>query len=619
MLQRDFPDIMNWITVSWLMLASATATLGLIELRIGLSRPLSVARLLFSLSAFAMAAFCAMELSFMQARSLAEAAALLRWMDGLLGAIIALLTGFIWVYFGTGRTWLALAPSILFAVGISADWFPGSYMTYLSITGQRTVQTFGGASFSVLEGVPNPWNMFAYVGALALIVFVIDASVRLARLGGRRRAWIVGGSIVCFTLAAGVHSALVESRFVSSPYLFSWAFLAILVAMVSELNADVLNAARVSGELRESEQRMELASAAANLGFWTWDIGRDTLWVTSKARSLLRISDTEELSMEKMTLAIHEDDRKMRRRALDNVLANGGEYEVEFRVPLADGEMRWIASRGRVELDVHGQPLIMRGVLLDISPRHRIELELLDLRGQLAHAARVSMMGQLASSLAHELSQPLGAILRNTEAAELFLKHDPPDLEELRAILLDIQRDDKRAGDVIEGLRALLKHRTFVPQALEVSDVLGKVAVLTRIECLARKAQLEVIAGIGLPAVMGDPVQLQQVLLNLVLNATDAIHDLPSDRRKVAVQAVRCGGKEVEFAVSDLGPGIDSVRMKRLFEPFNTTKPNGLGMGLSISRTIIEAHRGRIWAENNPGYGATFRFTLPLAEEATVS
>jgi two-component system, LuxR family, sensor kinase FixL len=118
---------------------------------------------------------------------------------------------------------------------------------------------------------------------------------------------------------------------------------------------------------------------------------------------------------------------------------------------------------------------------------------------------------------------------------------------------------------------------------------------------------------------MGDPVQLQQVLLNLVLNATDAIHDLPSDRRKVAVQAVRCGGNEVEFAVSDLGPGIDSVRMKRLFEPFNTTKPNGLGMGLSISRTIIEAHRGRIWAENNPGYGATFRFTLPLAEEATVS
>jgi C4-dicarboxylate-specific signal transduction histidine kinase len=281
--------------------------------------------------------------------------------------------------------------------------------------------------------------------------------------------------------------------------------------------------------------------------------------------------------------------------------------------------MRWIASRGRVERDSRGKPLVMRGVLLDISARHRVQTELQSLRSQLTHASRVSMMGQLASALAHELSQPLGTILVNTKAAELFLKNDPPDLQELQAILADIHRDDKRAGDVIERLRALLKRGSFVPRALVVSDLLETVATLTRIECTARKAQLDVIAAPGLPAVMGDSVQLQQVLLNLVLNATDAIKDLPADRRKVAVQAVRNGGNEVEFAVSDRGPGIESGQLKRLFEPFYTTKPNGMGIGLSISRTIIEAHHGRIWAENNVKHGVTFHFTLPLAEEAMVS
>jgi two-component system, LuxR family, sensor kinase FixL len=609
---------MNWITVSWPMLAAVTLTLGLIELRIGLARPRSGARLLFSLSAFLMVAFCAMELALIRVHTIAEAAALLQWMDALLGAVITSLTAFIWVYFRTGRLWLGLAPPILFVVGISADLIPGSNLTYRTITGVRTVPTWGGASFNVVEGVANPWNAFLYAGALALIVFVVDASARLARRGGHRRAWIVGGSVTFFTLATAVHCALVELGILRSPYLFSWGFVAILVAMVNELNIDVLNAARVGIELRESEQRMELASAAANLGMWTWDIGRDTIWATRQARALLGLSDSEELRMENVAQAIHPDDRGLRRRALEGVLAGDDEYEVEYRVPLADDEMRWIASRGRVERDVHGKPLIIRGALLDISPRHRIEIELQDMRGQLAHASRVSTMGQLASSLAHELSQPLGAILRNTEAAELFLKKDPPDLEELQAILVDIRRDEKRAGDVIDGLRSLLKRRSFVPRAVEVSDLLETVETLTRIECTARKAQLEVSSAIGLPAVMGDPVQLQQVLLNLVLNATDAIRDMPADRRNVEVQATRCGDK-VEFAVSDKGPGIDSERLKRLFEPFNTTKPNGLGIGLSISRTIIEAHRGHIWAENNPKDGATFRFTLPLAEEAIVS
>jgi len=226
------------------------------------------------------------------------------------------------------------------------------------------------------------------------------------------------------------------------------------------------------------------------------------------------------------------------------------------------------------------------------------------------------MMGQLASALAHELSQPLGAILRNTEAAELFLEHDPPDIEEVRAILADIRRDERRASGVIDRLRALLKRRSFAPRVLSLSDELANVAALARSESLSRKVALEIDAAPELPLVMGDPVHLQQVLLNLVLNAMDAVEDLPTARRKITVRVQRHSEGEIEVAIEDSGPGIAPESLERLFEPFFTTKANGMGIGLSISQTIIEAHGGRIWAENNAGEGATFRFTLPLAGAA---
>jgi two-component system sensor kinase FixL len=261
----------------------------------------------------------------------------------------------------------------------------------------------------------------------------------------------------------------------------------------------------------------------------------------------------------------------------------------------------------------------MRGVVLDVSARRDTELELQRLHSELAHASRVSMMGQLASALAHELSQPLGAILRNTEAAELFLEHDPPDLDELRAIMADIRHDDQRAGGVIDRLRALLKRRSFAPTRAVGERGTGKCAGPCAQRSTTRKVALEIDAASDLPLVMGDPVHLQQVLLNLISMRWMLSKTYPLQRRKVAVRAQRHGEGEVEVAVEDNGPGIAPERLGRLFEPFFTTKANGMGIGLSISHTIIEAHGGRIWAENNAGEGATFRFTLPLAGAARSS
>ena len=237
------------------------------------------------------------------------------------------------------------------------------------------------------------------------------------------------------------------------------------------------------------------------------------------------------------------------------------------------------------------------------------------LRQEIAHAGRVSMMGQLASGLAHEINQPLASILRNAEAAELFLQHPSPDLDEIRAILSDIRSDDERAGDVIDRMRGLLKRQTLDAGRLDVSALVGDVAALVRIDAATRQVKLDIDVPAGLPHVRGDRVQIQQVLLNLILNGMDALHGTRLEDRRVDVTARLDGAQLIEITVGDVGHGIPADKLARIFDPFFTTKPNGLGIGLAVSRRIVEAHSGRLWAENRNGGGAAFRFTLPIAEE----
>jgi C4-dicarboxylate-specific signal transduction histidine kinase len=226
----------------------------------------------------------------------------------------------------------------------------------------------------------------------------------------------------------------------------------------------------------------------------------------------------------------------------------------------------------------------------------------------------VSALGQLASSIAHELSQPLGAILRNVEAAEMLLQDANPDLQELRDIVADIHRDDRRAGQVIERLRALLKRRQLEFQPVAVDALLQDVTSLVRADALARGVELESDTVRGLPPVRGDKVHLSQVLINLVVNAMDALADAPAARRRVALRAQNGTPGWIEFSVTDSGPGISPEAMTRIFEPFFTTKASGMGMGLSVSRTIVEAHGGRLSAENLADRGALFRFMLPVLQ-----
>ena len=238
------------------------------------------------------------------------------------------------------------------------------------------------------------------------------------------------------------------------------------------------------------------------------------------------------------------------------------------------------------------------------------------MRDEVAHVGRVSMMGQLASALAHEINQPLATILRNAEAAELFLQDASPDLDEVRAILADIRSDDERAGQVIDRMRGLLKRQTLETQALDVTVLVREVAALVRVDAAARQVKIDVDVPDDVPRVRGDRVHLQQVLLNLILNAMDALNLTSLEGRRVSLAAQLDGLQTVGISVADTGPGIPREMLAQIFDPFFTTKPNGMGMGLGISRTIIEAHGGQLSAENTSSGGASFRFTLPVAEGA---
>ena len=257
------------------------------------------------------------------------------------------------------------------------------------------------------------------------------------------------------------------------------------------------------------------------------------------------------------------------------------------------------------------QAVTIGGLLAQRARRRRAEAEILNQRAELAHVARISTMGQLASALAHELNQPLGAILRNAEAAEIFLQKETPELGEIRAILADIRKDDQRAGDVIDRMRSLLKRRSLELKTLDFGELLAETISLAQPDARARQVYLTLRSPAGLPAVRGDRVHLQQVLLNLILNGMDAMTGIAGNGRLLTVRAAAAKDGGVEVAVSDTGAGIPADKVKHLFEPFFTTKVSGMGMGLAISQTIIEAHGGKIWGGNNAERGAIFKFTLP--------
>ena len=290
---------------------------------------------------------------------------------------------------------------------------------------------------------------------------------------------------------------------------------------------------------------------------------------------------------------------------------------LRFRSPSLWEQYRWyvIAALAIIAL----QAVLIADLLLQHTRRRRTEMDLRRNREQLAHVTRISTMGELAASLAHELNQPLTAILSNAQAAQRFLASKPADLREVQEILEDIVSDNNRAGEVIRRMRALVKKEELEFAPIHIASVIGEVVQLLHSDEILHNIHVELDCQDGLPNVRGDRVQLQQVILNLLMNAFDAMKQTPSQDREVMVRAHVNGDGVVEISVRDHGIGFPTDKLAKIFDPFYTTKHDGLGMGLAISRSIVEAHGGRLWAKNNTDRGSTFYFTIPATgDEASL-
>src|ERR1044071_4491355 len=292
-----------------------------------------------------------------------------------------------------------------------------------------------------------------------------------------------------------------------------------------------------------------------------------------------------------------------------------GEVAVEFRVQWPDGSLHWLATNGQMFFDERGQPFRMVGFTSAITPRKLAEEALRKLRSELAHVSRVATLGALTASIAHEVNQPLSGIITNASTCQRMLNADPPNIEGARETARRTIRDGNRASDVIKRLRALFSKRDATAEPVDLNEATREVMALSLSELQRGRVILRTELAEDLPPVTGDRVQLQQVILNLLLNAADAMGGVEDRPRELVIRTGPDEGDCVRLSVRDAGVGFDPQDAGRLFEAFYTTKSGGMGIGLSVSRSIIESHHGRLWAAPNDGPGATFSFSIPRASQ----
>lgn len=356
-------------------------------------------------------------------------------------------------------------------------------------------------------------------------------------------------------------------------------------------------------------ERLQLALSAARMGTWDWEVGSPRITWSNSSYDLAGNELQSETTISSMLEQIHPNERTAVSAAFDAVVNGADHLEVEFRwwrVSDLTNDSGWVTATGKVSRRDGGRRIL--GIHMNVSERKQHQLQMEEQREQLSHLSRVALLGELSGALAHELNQPLTAILANAQAARYRLQQGAVD--EVQEIIEDIITDDKRAAEVIRRLRALFARGKSDAGPVDINECVRDVLSLGHSDLVARNITSEVRLARNLPDVLADRIQLQQVLLNLILNACDAMRGNHPRERYLRVSTELTQDADVGIEVYDRGVGIDDV--EKIFEPFFTTKRQGLGLGLAICQTIVRAHRGRLWATNNPDRGATMHIVLPV-------
>ncbi len=571
--------------------------------------------LVFAVVVLGVVGHALVELGFMTARDPEVYGRYMRWSHLFSFLIIAGAVIFMRLYLKAGRWWLAGAIiGLRFAAMLMNFWVFDTNINYTEIRSLEFVTLLGQEVAIAGDADINRWMWMAQATFPLWFLFTVDATLTSWRRAEQveHRGLLVGCGMALVILLGTSQAVLALNGWIKMPMAPSIAFGLMTLAMGYELSRDVLRASQLATSLWASEQRLNLAAAAGSVVLWEWRAGQDSIWASSSGHDFFDLPLDQPLSFEHFKKTLHPEDRDRVISVINQTVAGGGSFSMEYRRLFSDGKVRWLAGSGSAERDPSTGATLLRGVSVDITESYATKESLREQREQLSHALRLATMSQMAASLAHELNQPLAAIVNNANAARRMMAKGSASPEDLVDIFADIAADGQRAGGVIRSIRAMARPEEQERMEISFDNVIADLLPLITAEARARRVEVVVEIADTLPRFWGNPVQIQQILLNLTINAMDALDALVATERKVEIRAEAEGVSAIVVSVRDFGSGLPPAGADRIFEPFFTTKANGLGMGLAIVRSLVEAHGGSIGAADADGGGARFQMSLPV-------
>jgi signal transduction histidine kinase len=405
-----------------------------------------------------------------------------------------------------------------------------------------------------------------------------------------------------------------------TPRAFTSDRVAVLELLASQAAISLENANLYSdlhrsySDLYRSEASLAEGQRLSHTGSFGWNVSSGEIYWSEETYNIFEHDRAVKPTLELIFKRIHPDDRDLVQQTIDRASEARANLDFEHRLLMPDGSVKYLHVLARA-LEPSSGNLEYVGTMMDVTERKRAEEALREAQANLARVSRVTTMGELTGSLAHEIKQPIAAAVTNAKTCLRWLGRDQPDVEEARAAASRMVKDAIRAADIISRIRLQFQKGTLERELVDVNEVIREMIALLESEAMRYNISVRTELAADLPQIMGDRVQLQQVTMNLIINSIDATKDVDGTR-EIAIKSQRAENEQLQVSVSDTGIGLPPRQADQIFNPFFTTKPHGTGMGLRISRSIIESHGGRLWAADNSPRGATFQFTLPATVPA---
>jgi PAS domain S-box-containing protein len=604
---------MSWITTAWSMNAGACFVLAGVYFVVWCNQRDSWPHLLFSCSAVAAAVIALIELAMLHCNTVAQYAVLIRWIHVPVWVLTLSFVAFARLYLHAGRRWLAWSIYGLRTLVVIVNFILTPNINFRPITSIRHF-SWWGEIVSVPIGVANPWGLLSNVSLLLLLIFFVDATITVWRRGDQRRALVVGGSMILGTIVAW-HVPLVIWGVIDVPFFLSFAYLGIVLAMGSELSDDMFQAAQLAHKLERSEQKLNLAADSANLGLWEWDIEKDEIWVTPTRRAQLGFPVSGRITAEDLMSRWHADDRDNVWQAVKEAIESGKDFQAEFRVMRADGSMRWVSTRGRVQVDEHGTPMRLLGVSLDITARKEAELiaqqqrdELEQMRQQrtallekeVAERARlerevIESCAREQRRIAYDLHDGVGQQLVGIALSAKLLEQELRDQNPERA---------KKAAAIVRLANETARHTRLTARSLEGADGVGDLKVALEALAANVRRNCRVAANVkadtsSLPVSAPAAAQLYRIVQEALHNAVEH-----GGAHKVEID-LAVNSDNMVLTVRDDGKGFDGTAALN-------------GMGLRIMRYRAQCIGGSCEVQSNGAEGTIVTCRVPLQADAHV-